>query len=143
AIAAIVAATQIPVYANGDIDSPQKAAHVIAQTDAAGVMLGRAAQGRPWLCGQVATYLETGRIPPAPPQREQLTILQRHVARLHEFYGAFMGVRVARKHVAWFLQRHHDDKQQRTLFNQLANPEDQLHYIDQLIGFETEKELAA
>jgi tRNA-dihydrouridine synthase B len=142
-IAAIVAATRIPVFANGDIDSPQKAARVIARTDAAGVMIGRAAQGRPWLCGQVATFLDTGRIPAGPTTREQLAVLRIHVARLHEFYGDFMGVRIARKHVGWFLHDRADEKQQRKLFNQLALPAEQLHYIHQLIGFETEKELAA
>ena len=70
-IAAIVAATDFPVFANGDIDSPEAAARVIAHTGAAGVMIGRAAQGRPWLCGQIAHYLDTGITPPRPLAAQQ------------------------------------------------------------------------
>ena len=83
------------------------------------------------------------RIPDAPGADEKVAILARHVERLHAFYGDFMGVRIARKHVGWFLQERTDEKFHRRLFNRLAHPEEQLHYIDQLIGFETEKELAA
>jgi len=142
-IAAIVRATDIPVYANGDIDSPAAAARVLDYTGAAGVMIGRAARGRPWLCGQIATRLETGRTPAPPTTDEQLAILRRHVDGLHRFYGEFMGVRIARKHVSWFLSARPDEKKQRGLFNRLAQAEEQLHYIDQLIGYELEKELAA
>ena len=142
-IAAIVRATDIPVYANGDIDSPEKAARVLEYTGAAGVMVGRAAQGRPWLCGQIAAHLDTGQTPAPPTPDEQLLILHRHVERLHRFYGDFMGVRIARKHVGWFLPGRRDEKNQHKAFNQLAHTEDQLHYIDQLIGFEFKKELAA
>ena len=84
-IAAIVAAINIPVFANGDINSPQMAAKVIAHTGAAGVMVGRAAQGRPWLCGQIATYLDTGVIPAPPSSTQQLATLHRHVTQLHQF----------------------------------------------------------
>ena len=103
-IAAIVDATQFPVYANGDISSPQQAAAVLAQTGAAGVMIGRAAQGQPWLCGQIAEFLATGITPATPPLELQHSILCRHVSDLHQFYGELMGVRIARKHVAWYLQ---------------------------------------
>jgi tRNA-dihydrouridine synthase B len=142
-IASIVAATGIPVFANGDIDSPQKAARVLDHTGAAGVMIGRAAQGRPWLCGQVATYLDTGRVPAPPAPEEQLAILRRHIDSVHRFYGDFMGVRIARKHASWFFNTCADEKKHRSLFNRLTLPNEQLHYIDQMIGFELEKELAA
>ncbi len=142
-IAAIVAATDIPVYANGDIDSPQMAAHVIAHTGAAGVMIGRAAQGQPWLCGQIAAHLESGLTPAAPSAARQLDILLRHVTQLHAFYGDFMGVRIARKHVGWYLGAGPAVVEQRTLFNRLAHPAEQLHYIQQLSGLEFYKELAA
>jgi tRNA-dihydrouridine synthase B len=142
-IAAIVAATDLPVFANGDIDSPHQAAAVIAHTGAAGVMVGRAAQGQPWLCGQIATHLATGVTPPPPSAKQQLVILHHHVAQLHAFYGNFMGVRIARKHVGWYLGARADASEQRKLFNRLAYPEEQLHYIDQLSGFEFKKELAA
>ena len=143
-IADIVAAVDLPVLANGDIDSPEKAARVIASTNAAGVMIGRAAQGQPWLCGQIATYLETGSVPQAPSHTEQLAILRRHVADLHEFYGEFMGTRIARKHVSWFLQRRPDSGPLRASFNRISVHSEQLDYISNLesLNYKNE-ELAA
>lgn len=142
-IADIVRATRIPVFANGDITSAEKAAAVIAHTGAAGVMIGRAAQGKPWLCGQIAAHLATGVTPAAPSTAQQLDILYRHVAQLHQFYGDFMGVRIARKHVGWYLAARNDQRAAENFFNRLAHPEEQLHYILELSGFETKKELAA
>lgn len=131
-IAAIVEATDFPVFANGDIDSPATAAAVIARTGATGVMIGRAAQGRPWLCGQIAAHLDTGITPPEPAVEEQLTILQDHVKALHEFYGEFMGLRIARKHVSWYLQRNSNYLRQRRTFNGLEQAAHQLQYLQQL-----------
>jgi tRNA-dihydrouridine synthase B len=128
-IAAIVAATEFPVYANGDITTPQQAAAVIAHTDAAGVMIGRAAQGQPWLCGQIASYLDTGITALAPTSERQLDIILRHLADIHQFYGDFMGVRIARKHAGWYLQHQNNAADLRQGFNALTAPEDQLHYI--------------
>ena len=142
-IAAIVAAINIPVFANGDINSPQMAAKVIAHTGAAGVMIGRAAQGRPWLCGQIATYLDTGVIPAPPSPAQQLATLHQHVTQLHQFYGDFMGVRIARKHVGWYLNADRDTREQHRHFNRLTAPEEQLYYIQQLSGFAFDKEIAA
>ena len=142
-IAAIVAAINIPVFANGDINSPQMAAKVIAHTGAAGVMIGRAAQGRPWLCGQIATYLDTGVMHPPPSTTQQLSTLHRHVTQLHQFYGDFMGVRIARKHVGWYLNADRDMREQHRQFNRLTAPEEQLYYIQQLSGFAFNKEIAA
>jgi tRNA-dihydrouridine synthase B len=142
-IADIVASTDIPVFANGDIDSPQKAAAVIQRTGAAGVMIGRAAQGRPWLCGQVAHYLETGGLLDDPSAEEQRSILLQHVVALHRFYGDFMGVRIARKHVGWYLQDHTDLQAQRAQFNRLADPAEQLHYIEQFLDTDSNEVLAA
>ena len=142
-IAAIVAAVNIPVFANGDINSPQMAAKVIAHTGAAGVMVGRAAQGRPWLCGQIATYLDTGVIPAPPSPVQQLATLHQHVTQLHQFYGDFMGVRIARKHVGWYLNADRDMREQHRHFNRLTAPEEQLYYIQQLSGFAFNKEIAA
>ena len=142
-IAAIVAAINIPVFANGDINSPQMAAKVIAHTGAAGVMVGRAAQGRPWLCGQIATYLDTGVIPAPPSPAQQLATLHQHVTQLHQFYGDFMGVRIARKHVGWYLNADRDMREQHRHFNRLTAPEEQLYYIQQLSGFAFNKEIAA
>lgn len=101
-IAAIVAAVDIPVFANGDIDTPAKAAAVLAHTRAAGVMIGRGAQGRPWLCGQIAACLD-GAEPWQPDRSERGAIMLRHLRRLHGFHGEQRGVRIARKHVGWYL----------------------------------------
>ena len=141
-IAAIVAATDFPVYANGDIDSPARAAQVLAQTGAAGVMVGRAAQGRPWLCGQIAAHLAGEPVVPVPAD-EQLAILRRHLQAVHDFYGEFMGVRIARTHVGWYLQDQPDYRARRTAFNGLQTPAEQLQQIDLLFNTDFNKELAA
>jgi tRNA-dihydrouridine synthase B len=142
-IAAIVQATGFPVFANGDIDSPEQAARVIAHTGAAGVMIGRAAQGQPWLCGQIAGHLASGVTPPVPSREAQLTLLRRHVTDLHAFYGDFMGVRIARKHVGWTLQRLPGYATHRRAFNALGHSAEQLHYLDQFFTLNSNKELAA
>lgn len=142
-IAAIVAATDLPVFANGDIDSPEKAVAVLAHTGAAGVMIGRAAQGRPWLCGQIAGRLATGVTPPAPSPQRQFELLLEHVEALHTFYGDFMGPRIARKHVGWYLQQHPSLAARRREFNAMANGADQLKMIEQLLFRFCKKELAA
>lgn len=102
-IARIVEAVSIPVLANGDIDSPQKAKEVLEHTGANAVMIGRAAQGRPWIFREIDHYLQTGQLLPEPPLHEVQQILSAHLCELHRFYGDFMGVRIARKHVGWYL----------------------------------------
>ncbi|TDG11583.1 tRNA dihydrouridine synthase DusB [Seongchinamella unica] len=141
-IAAIVEATEFPVFANGDIDSPEKAARVLAHTGAAGVMVGRAAQGRPWLCGQIAAHLAGDPVADVPAEQQQ-AILRRHLLALHDFYGEFMGVRIARKHVAWYLQDQPDCRSRRTAFNSLQSATEQLQQIDQFFNTDFNKELAA
>lgn len=101
-IAAVVRSVSIPVFANGDIDSPQKAAAVLAATGAAGVMIGRAAQGRPWLFRQVKSYLASGVLPGPPSPDEVRGIMLAHLESLHAFYGDESGVRIARKHLGWY-----------------------------------------
>lgn len=101
-IAAIKAALSIPVIANGDIDSPAKAAFVLRHTGADAVMIGRAAQGRPWIFREVAHYLDTGECLPAPTVPEVRDILLAHLRALHAFYGEEAGVRIARKHLGWY-----------------------------------------
>lgn len=142
-IAEIVAATSFPVFANGDIDTPEQAARVMAHTGAAGVMIGRAAQGRPWLCGQIASHLATGHTPADPSHTEQQAILQRHITALHDFYGEFMGVRIARKHVGWYLQNQPNYRSRRGVFNSLQTPAEQLQLIEQLFQIDCNEELAA
>jgi len=102
-IAAIKQAVSIPVFANGDIDSPHKAAQVLQATGADGLLIGRAAQGRPWIFREVEHYLRTGELLAAPTLDEVESTLLEHVQALHEFYGEVMGVRIARKHAGWYL----------------------------------------
>jgi tRNA-dihydrouridine synthase B len=101
-IAAIKQAVRIPVIANGDVDSPEKAADVLRRTGADALMIGRAAQGRPWIFREIAAYLATGRRRPEPSLEERRAILVEHVQGLYAFYGEAAGVRIARKHLGWY-----------------------------------------
>jgi len=105
-IAEIKAAIGIPVWANGDIDSPEKARRVLAHTGADGLLIGRAAQGRPWIFAEIAHYLATGKRLPEKSPAEVCAILVEHIAALHAFYGPERGVRIARKHLAWYARAH-------------------------------------
>jgi len=139
-IAEIVAATQFPVIANGDIDSPQKAKKVMEQTGAVAVMLGRTAQGRPWIFRQINHFLASGELLPAPDFQEIGRALLRHVGALHQHYGDFMGVRIARKHVGWYLNGLPDGDRTRHDFNSLNGCEQQLktlrNYFNTLTNYQ-------
>jgi len=101
-IATIKAAVSIPVIANGDIDSPRKAEQVLRHTGADGVMVGRAAQGNPWIFKEIEYFLATGTELPRPALVEVRDTLLEHLDNLYRFYGAHTGVRVARKHISWY-----------------------------------------
>jgi tRNA-dihydrouridine synthase B len=103
-IAAVKAAVNIPVVANGDITSPQKAAQVLAYTQADAVMIGRAGQGRPWLYGQVARFLTDGTLLPDPTVASMRQTLLDHLEDHYAFYGEYLGVRTARKHIQWYTE---------------------------------------
>ena len=124
-IAAIKQAVSIPVLANGDIDSPQKAKTVLAATGADGLLIGRAAQGRPWIFREIEHYLCTGEQLPAPSLLEVERILLEHLAALHAFYGDVMGVRIARKHVSWYLATLPGAREFRAQFNRLDSTDAQ------------------
>jgi tRNA-dihydrouridine synthase B len=124
-IAAIKQAVSIPVLANGDIDSPQKAKAVLAATGADGLLIGRAAQGRPWIFREIEHYLRPGEQLPAPTLSEVEQILLEHLAALHAFYGDVMGVRIARKHVSWYLATLPGAKDFRAQFNRLDSTDAQ------------------
>jgi len=124
-IAAIREAVSLPLFANGDIDSPQKARAVLDATGADALMIGRAAQGRPWIFREIEHYLATGELLPAPPLEEVERILLEHLAELHAFYGAEMGVRIARKHVGWYLATLPGARDFRNDFNRLDCPDAQ------------------
>ena len=104
-VAEVVGSVAVPVFANGDIDSPERAREVLAITGAAGVMIGRGAHGRPWIFRQVKTYLASGVAVGPPCHREVRDIIMTHLESLHEFYGEDVGVRMARKHLGWY-RRH-------------------------------------
>ena len=104
-VAAVKAALRIPVVANGDIDTPQRAKCVLDYTKADAVMIGRAAQGRPWIFRETAHYLATCELLPEPSLEEIRDILLGHLDALHAFHGEQAGVRIARKHLGWYLKR--------------------------------------
>lgn len=101
-IAAVKASVRIPVVANGDITTPAKAKHVLAVTGADAIMIGRAAQGRPWLFREIEHFLNTGTLLPAPEVEEIRGIMNTHLEEHYAFYGEYTGVRTARKHIAWY-----------------------------------------
>ncbi len=143
-IAAVVNAVKIPVFANGDIDSPHKAKTVLDYTGAAAVMIGRAAQGRPWIFREIAHYLQTGEQLPEPSLIEVRDILSTHLRELYRFYGEFMGPRIARKHAGWYLQTVPNSEAFRKTFNTIDNAEEQQtsiqNFFEQLL---TKEENAA
>ncbi len=118
-IAEICEAISIPVIANGDITSAEKARAVLDHTNAQAVMVGRAAQGRPWIFREIDHFLKQGTHLPAPKLEEIRDILLDHLAQLYEFYGELPGVRIARKHVGWYLQANDCGQSFRRVFNRL------------------------
>ena len=129
-IRSIKQAVSIPVVANGDITSPEKAREVLEYTEADALMIGRGAQGNPWIFREVSHYLNTGERLAPPSLMEQHSVLKEHVTAVHAFYGAQNGVRIARKHVGWYLMEHDKDRQFRKVFNALESAEEQLQAID-------------
>ena len=129
-IKAIKKAVSIPVVANGDITSAEKAEQVLSYTGADAIMIGRAAQGRPWIFREITHFLKTGTHLSAPSLDEVGSILIGHVKELHTFYGEFMGVRIARKHVSWYMQQHDQEKTFRSVFNGLLSPQEQLESLN-------------
>ncbi len=142
-IKAIKQAVSIPVVANGDITSVEKAEQVLNHTGADAIMIGRGAQGRPWIFREINHFLKTGNKMLAPSLEEVRSILLGHVKDLHQFYGDFMGVRIARKHVSWYIQSlalanegfsasftSDQGKMFRTTFNGLASISEQLETLN-------------
>ena len=129
-IAEVVNSVDIPVFANGDIDSPEKAKRVLETTGAGGIMIGRAAQGNPWIFRDTAHYLEYGEVPAAPELSEVRETVQTHLEGLHRLYGDFAGTRIARKHLGWYCQTLVGGEQFRHEFNQLDTAESQILAVD-------------
>ncbi|MBS0229530.1 MAG: tRNA dihydrouridine synthase DusB [Proteobacteria bacterium] len=135
-IAQIKTLLNIPVIANGDIDSPDKAAFVLNATGTDAVMIGRAAQGRPWLPGQMGHFLATGERLPDPSLADIREILLAHLSALHAHYGEESGVRIARKHLGWYAKDRPENAAFRAVVNRAQTAEEQLHltrdYFDAL-----------
>jgi tRNA-dihydrouridine synthase B len=124
--AAVKAAVGIPVVVNGDVCSPEGARAILASTRADGVMIGRAAQGRPWIFRQTAHFLATGVLLPDPPLDAVRDILLEHLDALHAFYGEETGVRIARKHLGWYTRSHADAAAFRTVVNRADSAAEQV-----------------
>lgn len=116
-IAAVKAAVRIPVLANGDVDTPQQARHVLEVTGADALMIGRGAQGRPWIFREIAHYLATGEQLAAPSPADVCSILTGHLEQLYAFYGEQAGVRIARKHLGWYAK----DRPENAAFRHVVN----------------------
>jgi tRNA-dihydrouridine synthase B len=136
-IAAIKQAVRIPVVANGDVTSPQKARAVLEATGADALMIGRAAQGRPWIFREIAQFLATGELLPTPPVAVVRDTLLAHVLALHEFYGELAGVRIARKHLAWYAKDRAENAAFRAVVNRAETADEQLRLTrDYFAGLE-------
>ncbi len=131
--ASIKAHINIPIIANGDITSPKKAKAVLQYTKADAVMLGRSAQGNPWIFQQVAHFLATNEELPTPTPEEIRNILTEHLRHLYKFYGEYSGVRIARKHVGWYCKEQPDSTNFRKQFNALTDPDAQLTAIERYL----------
>ncbi|MGE5467202.1 MAG: tRNA dihydrouridine synthase DusB [Ignavibacteria bacterium] len=130
-IAHVKTLVSIPVIANGDITSPQKAKFVLEHTKADGLMIGRAAQGRPWLFREIEHFLSTGTLLPAPEVSEIHRILKDHLTELYAFYGEDTGVKVARKHISWYTKGIAGAARFRHAMNQMQTVDEQLAATDE------------
>ncbi|WP_018974765.1 tRNA dihydrouridine synthase DusB [Rudaea cellulosilytica] len=133
-IAAIKAAVSVPVFANGDIDSPQKARDVLKYTNCDGVLIGRAAQGRPWIFREIAHFLATGETLAAPSPAEVCAILVEHLENLYAFYGEQQGVRIARKHLGWYAKDREENAAFRNIVNRAETAAEQLRLTREYFG---------
>jgi len=144
-IAEIKAAVHIPVIANGDIGDPEKAKFVLDYTQADAVMIGRAAQGNPWIFREINHYLTTGKLLPEPSLQEICDTLLRHLSNLYDFYGEYTGVRMARKHVSWYSKGQPHGSAFREMMMRVESSQQQVEltrqFFNQLI--ENKQDLAA
>jgi tRNA-dihydrouridine synthase B len=130
-IAAVKKSVSIPVVANGDITTPEKAKYVLDVTGADAVMVGRAAQGRPWIFREIDHYLRTGKHMPAPYVDEVRALMDEHLRAHYGFYGDYLGVRTARKHIGWYVRDLQGGEEFRQRMNLLESTEEQLLAVDQ------------
>ena len=130
-IAAVKNHVRIPIIANGDIDTPEDAKKVLEYTAADAVMIGRAAQGRPWIFREISYYLSTGNHLPLPEVNEIHHVLVNHLNDLYDFYGEYSGVRIARKHISWYTKGLIGSAVFRHTMNQLQTTDQQLSAVNE------------
>src|SRR5271157_3781214 len=135
-VAAIKALVRIPVFANGDIDSADHARRILQETGCDGIMIGRAAQGRPWIFDEVNFFLATGELRADLPQQKVRDIMRAHLEDLYAFYGDASGVRVARKHLSWYCRQHPGQDSLRERLMRIETTREQLSAVAEL--FDTE-----
>jgi len=128
-VATIKATVKIPVFANGDIDTPQRAYEILQSTGCDGVMIGRAAQGRPWIFDEVNFFLHSGKLRRDLPPENVRDIMRAHLEDLYALYGDETGVRVARKHLSWYLRQHPGQEVLRNRLVTLETPHEQLSML--------------
>jgi tRNA-dihydrouridine synthase B len=133
-IAEVKSRVRIPVVANGDIATPEAAKRVLDLTGADGIMIGRAAQGRPWLFREIATYLETGSHAEPPSPTEMCAVLTEHLLGLYDLYGAEHGARIARKHIGWTVRELPGGEPFRRAANLIVEAEAQLRAVREFFG---------
>jgi tRNA-dihydrouridine synthase B len=140
-IAAVKASVNIPIIANGDITTPEKARYVLQYSGADAVMIGRAAQGRPWLFREIEHFLQTGCHLPPPEVVEIHRVMLAHVLELYEFYGEHTGLRIARKHISWYTKGLAGSAHFRHQMNQLESIEEQLAAVDEFFAEQAQRGL--
>jgi tRNA-dihydrouridine synthase B len=128
-IAQVKASVKIPIVANGDINTPEKAKWVLEYTGADAIMIGRAAQGRPWIFREINHYLQTGKYLPAPAISEIAQIMHDHLLEHYAFYGEYIGLRSARKHIGWYCKGLRNSHAFRARMNTIESCQDQLNAV--------------
>ena len=137
----IKAKVGIPVIANGDITTPEIAAEILKTYNVDGIMIGRAAQGNPWVFREINHYLNTGEKLKSPDATEICKTLIKHVTNLHEFYGEYQGLRIARKHISWYCKQQNNANAFRAVINQIDSASEQLSALKEF--FSEQQALAA
>ena len=142
-VKAVKSAVNIPVIANGDIDTPLKATEVLQHTGVDGIMIGRAAQGNPWIFREIRHLLESGKLLAPPSPDEVRNVLINHLENLYDFYGSFMGVRIARKHIGWYCKHHTNTELFKQHIYRVESTKEQLDLVTEFFSNSTGGLLAA
>lgn len=130
-IAEVVAVVDLPVLANGDITTPEKARQVLTHTGASGIMVGRGAFGQPWIFSALRAELKGHPLPPLPDRAERIAVIKRQFEKIYQHYGASLGIRIARKHLGWYASSLDLGEEARAEFNRFEHPEQQRQWLAQ------------